>query len=196
MASAISRPLLRAAGLLLLFTCFAVSGVLEAEDPSVCGRATRVRAECAAFTWEHVREGRVPRVEGAIYSAGAGEPDLPAVVKLVALPLHCRARVVLRAVDSAVTNVSDIAPAYAPSIRYTDEGGAIPELTRSSPGEIYRRDAFWPPEPLEIRYAVQAGQHWARVAFYPLQFNPVRGILRWNKRLEAELVWEDLSPSQ
>lgn len=154
----------------------------EVESPPACDLATRCRASTESYVLEPRSGGSVPRVAGGVGGLRAGDPDLPVLVRVVPVPSQCEGRVVIEACDFAETNGVDVAP-VAGAIA---EAGSVEPSFRSA---AYAADAWWPPEPIRIDVADRGTQRWARVVYYPFQWNPVRRVLRWNRSVAARLEW-------
>lgn len=187
MAATIRRWILGA----LWGACSLVQGSAQEwvlESPLHCTDVTRLEITSPPFHLEESTDGIIPRIPGAMHAISAGQPDLPYFVKVISIPTSCVARVKVNRLDTSETNIAKIATALAPTVDYSSEEPSA-SLRRSEAGPAYFEDAFWPESSIQISYAVQAGQRWARIVFYPLQFNPVRGILRWVKKVEADLEW-------
>ncbi len=169
----------------------AASAAWELVPPPTCGSVTRLRAGAPSLELAPGPDGGVvPRILGEHRSLDAGQPDLPFLARLVPVPLGCEARIEIVMMESVETNVPPIRPVARREARREEDGRRWLERVAATPGPAYTEDAFWPSDTLSISYASQGTQRWARIIFRPLQYNPIRGILRWNRSLDARLHWQ------
>lgn len=160
----------------------------QLDAPPACPGVTACRISAPVVEWRAGAEGAVPWVEGAARYARPGEPDLPLLVRVLPVPQGCEAAVELVQIDAQETNGVAVAPVPAQEIVEADTGRQL----RSAPAArsaVYGEDRLWPASPLRVEVADRGTQRWARVAFYPLQYNPVTGVVRWNRTVEARLIW-------
>lgn len=170
----------------------AIADAWDVEPPRECGQTTRLLAE--STTWDYAQSddgGFVPRIAGGVHSLTSDQPDLPFLVRLIPIPRDCAAVIEILHVQLVETNVPPISPVARDEMREDTDGNRWLERLPGKRGPIYERDAFWPEEILTISYASQGTQRWARIVFYPLQYNPKQGILRLNQRVEARLTWTE-----
>lgn len=170
----------------------AIAEQWDVEAPIECGQTTRLRAESTAWEAAQSDDGSfVPRMAGGLHSLTADQPDLPFFVRMILIPRNCAAAIEIQHVDCTETNVPPVSPVAREEMRENDAGHRWVERVPGQRSPIYERDAFWPEQILTISYASQGTQRWARIVFYPLQYNPRQGILRWNQRVEARLTWKE-----
>lgn len=176
------------------FVCALAAGVAcaatwELDPPAACGTVSLSRFQSDGYALVEQVDGTViPRVQGGGHERAVGEPHLPFLARRLSIPRGCEAEIEILSVESVETNTPSIKPVNAHVLR--EEGGVRRlEPVSAERAALYQVDAFWPPEPMEIQYATQGTQCWARVVINPIQYNPVRGILRWNKSIEARLHW-------
>jgi hypothetical protein len=163
----------------------------DVEVPAFCGAVTRLHVEALPFAIAADGNGGfVPRVAGGQHALEAGQPDLPFLVRLIPIPRACTARLEIVEISRLETNTPEVKPVARHEAREDDEGRRWVEHVPGERGPVYVQDAFWPPDAISITYASQGTQRWARIVFHPLQYNPIRGILRWNKSIEARLHWQ------
>jgi hypothetical protein len=162
----------------------------QIEAPRTCGAVSELRIESPPFECEASPDGRfIPRVPGGQHALEADQPDLPFFVRLIPIPRACAARIEIVEISSLETNVPEIRPTARHELREDEEGRRWVERVPCHRGPVYAEDVFWPSNALSISYATQGTQRWSRIVFYPLQYNPFRGILRWNRFIEARLFW-------
>ena len=178
------------------FVCALATGVagattVELDAPAACDTDTFLRFQSDGYALVDQVDGTViPRMQGADYIRTAGEPHLPLIVRRLSIPKGCEAEIEIISMDSIETNTPPIKPANAHVLREHD-GLRHLEPVVPERASMYQVDTFWPNEPMEIQYATQGTQRWARVVVNPIQYNPVRGILRWNHSINARLVWRE-----
>ena len=160
----------------------------QLDVPAECPGVTRCRVDIPEVDLHPGPDGAVPQVSGAVRGVRAGEPDLPVLVRVLPVPEGCEATVELVSVDAVETNGVIIAPVPAQEAVEVDGQSRLRPIPGGRSG-AYREDAFWPPEAVKVQMADRGTQRWARVVCYPLQYNPVTGVLRWNRSVEARLVW-------
>ncbi len=164
--------------------------------PTQCNSETEWRVEVRGASLEGQADGvSIPRVPHGVHMNEAGEPDLPFLVELVPVLRDCDAEIVVERVESHETNGVQIAARGGYSIGEDANGNPCVVPVAADPSAVYQRDAWWPAQPLEVSYAVQGKQRWARFVFHPFQYNPVRGILRFNDRMDARLIWRSTKDS-
>lgn len=175
-----------------LTTGLAKASSWELDPPLTCGETTVTRFESAPYSIEEQTDRTfiVSIPAGAYRFMAAGEPHLPFLVRRIAVPKGCVAEIEILNIEVSETNAPTIQPTPRLEARESPHGQHV-EPAPASESETYRADTFWPPQLVEIDYASQGKQRWARVLINPVQYNPVRGILRWNKTIEARLVWRE-----
>lgn len=160
------------------------------DAPVTCGDETRCRVEMPPPSFERQTSGDIiPHVEGGHYTHASGEPNLPVFVRVVPVPFHCEAEIKVVSLQSHETNAVQIGAVDGAVAQEDAAGHRVVVPVASVRSSIYDVDAWWPTEPLEIGYATQGTQRWARIVFHPFQYNPVQHLLRWNESLEARLTW-------
>lgn len=160
------------------------------ESPRECGQTTRLQVESPAWEPAQAEDGSfVPHMADGFHSLTADQPDLPFLVRMIAIPGKCTAEIEILKVERVETNMPPVRPVPRDEMRENDEGHRWLERVHGKRGPIYERDAFWPEDVLTVSFASQGTQRWARIVFYPLQYNPKQGILRWNQRVQAMLTW-------
>ena len=181
-------PILAMTGALACaLTCAGATG-WQLDAPPACPGVTACRVAAPAVEWTAGPEGAVPRVAGGAHHGKPGEPDLPLLVRILPVPEGCVATVEFVQVEMRETNGVRVAPVPAQEI--VEDGAG--HLLRPAPADrsaVYSEDRYWPASPLQVEVADRGTQRWARVVFYPLQYNPVTGVVRWNRAVEARLIW-------
>ncbi|HMP76502.1 MAG TPA: C25 family peptidase propeptide domain-containing protein [Kiritimatiellia bacterium] len=153
---------------------------------------TRLRVGVPAFDGEPQPDGSViPRVPDGKHAIESGNPNLPFLLRMIPVPRNCVAQIEITRLIHVETNSPPITPVPTRELQETEDGRRSVKETLIPRGPGFERNGFWPVEPLEISYAAQGTQRWARIVFHPLQYNPVQGMLRWNKSIEARLVWNE-----
>ncbi|MFQ5576316.1 MAG: C25 family cysteine peptidase [Anaerolineae bacterium] len=134
------------------------------------------------------------RIPGAAQLEQPGRPQVP--VRGVALGIPSAKGVAVEVLEAE----SQILPGYrlppAPGWQASTaaaDGPVIGEMAHTaapSPAR-YAADAFFPPTPVEIGGAgLMRGQAVAQVQFYPVQYNPLTGDVRFFRRLRVKVTWE------
>lgn len=177
---------------LALTTGLAKASSWELEPPLACGETVTLRFESAPYFLEEQADDtvvvRIP--DGDYRFMNGGDPQIPFELRRIDIPKNCEAAVELVKVEISETNSPSIQPVPAMEAREA-HGSQHVEQVPAKPSSVYEADSFWPPDLIEIRYATQGARRWATVVINPVQYNPVRGILRWNKHIEARLTWRE-----
>ena len=113
----------------------------------------------------------------------AGWPDLPFIARCVLIPPQSSVQLEIGEVVSHVEY--GIRPPVAP--RETD--GVFEQVGEAAAFQEW--DGFWPPEPLVLgEPAILRGWRLINFRFYPVQYNRSTGYMRFNDRIEFDLVFE------
>lgn len=165
--------------------------ILIAEGPAKCGDITKIIAQAPTHRSGLSADSPDGLSDQIFYPAEPGRPRLPFFARLIPLPGLCRPKLQLIRGLISETNAPPVQP-VPPRIPRSaeEEPSALAENEISLVGSVYRTDSFWPVSPLSIRLLAQGTQWWARIEFYPHQYNPVRGIIIVNRLLEYEVLWE------
>lgn len=165
----------------------------ELEAPRACGETTRSIFESAPYAIEEQSDGTfvIRIVDGAYRFMDGGDPQIPFLVRRLPVPNGCVAKIEYVQILVSETNAPAIQPVPAHELKEMHGSPHVVPVA-SAPSAVYETDAFWPPEQMELQYVTQGTQRWARVVINPIQVNPVRGILRWNRYIEAHLTWHPL----
>jgi hypothetical protein len=108
-----------------------------------------------------------------------GSPQLPVVVKLIAIPDCDNVNISISASNELYMSNYNIIPAPGFSNELSDDGNQYGSGNYLEKKSIYSEDSFYPGtngEIIETGYV--RGQKVARVALYPVQFNPVEKTLK------------------
>ncbi len=130
------------------------------------------------FTAEVVPTDRGIKIADCEPIALPGEPDLPGKVVLIGVPPEGNVNLKFTVESSTELKGMTINPA--------------PGLTEKPvpPGEQFQRDQFWPGQPVELQgIEIVRGIRVARVRINPVQFNPVRGVLKVHHRIKVTLMF-------
>ena len=176
----------------MLLAAGAFAAEWRLESPKSCGEVTFSRFHSVEYALIEKPDGTVVlQMPDALYGRIPGEPHLPMFVRGLPIPKNCQAEIEFIAAEFVETNTPPIKPISAHVLSETD-GIQRADRVDAMRAPMYAEDAFWPLESMQIQYAAQGTQRWARVTIHPLQYNAVRGILRWNKFIEARLVWREV----
>lgn len=160
----------------------------ELQAPPSCGSVTECRVVTSKLHFDQTPDGVVPRVDGDQRGLVPGYPDLPVLVRVISIPVHCAAEVRIDRVDMVETG--GVRVVAVPGQRVVEDGDRRRlEPAPAEPAGVFSQNAFWPDAPLRVEVADRGTQRWARVICYPVQYNPVTGALRWNRVVEARLLW-------
>jgi hypothetical protein len=138
-------------------------------------------------------------VPGYSSSTTPGHPQLPVRGELIPLPPGGDWKMI---VDSGrgfiLPGRFDLPPAASPLRNAASEtptqpsaGGTLPALVmaRTPDPAVYGSDAFYPPEPVMAGEVVWQGeQRILPVRFYPFQYNPVTGLVRYYPELTVHVL--------
>ncbi len=114
-----------------------------------------------------------------------GWPELPMISRAVLVPPTAGVRLVVHDVESRLEEN------YTPFITPLQDGTADPSVTGEPSREYLDYDGFWPPEPVVMgEPAILRGHRIVRVSVFPMQFNRATGRMRFNDRVDFELVYE------
>ncbi len=174
-------------------TCAVVAGASEqAITPDGCNTETAWRIELGAASLEVQPDGSIiPRVADGVHMNAAGTPDLPYRVQLLPVSRDCVATIAIDRLVSHETNGISVAVRSGYQLGEDENGNPRVVPAESERSVVYSRDAWWPEEPLEVSYFIQGRQRWARLVYHPFQYNPVRGMLRYNDLIDARLIWRE-----
>jgi hypothetical protein len=142
------------------------------------------------LTWETVpgEDGalfRRPHLADGMHLAAAGEPDVPSVVHLIAVPPQGDPAVRVVSVDASEVPVADLAPGPERVVTRAGDGSPVPAERRTllarSPGA---RPGAW----AEIDgTAWVRGQRLARLVLHPCRFDAGTGRMEVARRLEVRV---------
>ena len=134
---------------------------------------------------------RVPSYVHGV-TATAGSPQLPLKGVLIDLPEGRRARLTVLETASRQLSGYRVFPAPEHRVAETEELVEVFCLDAAA----YRRDAFYPQGPAELSGTyLFRGEGRQRILFYPLQFNPASGELRYHERIRVRVDFEAASAS-
>ncbi len=120
------------------------------------------------------RDGKMIKMAGAESHAQPGEPYLPGLEVLVGVAQSGNVRLSFSTEGFEEFSLVKIAPA--------------PGFEQVEPAEVYAQDGFWPKQPAELKgLEVVRGIRVARIRLNPVQFNPVRRLLRVHKQIRVTL---------
>ena len=129
-------------------------------------------------------------LDGSGRTAAPGAPDLPVLARVRPGLPGFTAHVALKPVSwIEVTNI-DVAPVATRVLEDLTTNAPSYRLDSVRAAAVYGTDAFWPPELATVQEAWQGTQKLVRVECRPLQFNPVRKIVRYAARMEGVLTFE------
>lgn len=133
-----------------------------------------------------------PNAEGYATQGAPGAPALPQLGMLVGLPPSGSYR--LEILDAEISTVSLVHPVVPALRELRAPEGTLPseaafEVVRDD--AVYGRDAFSPAASVTVREVDRVrGQRLVRVAYHPMQYNPVTGELRITERVRVALRFE------
>jgi hypothetical protein len=141
------------------------------------------------------RSFRLPRIPGALHEATAGEPDLPSIVQLVALPWEGSPRVRVLSVETASMPLPDLAPGPVRSLEADENGGArtVETRVRIEPAHL---GETWPLRWAEVDGGVSVrGLRVGRLVLHPCRYDGRSGELVWAVRLRVRLEYGEAEPA-
>ena len=112
-------------------------------------------------------------VFGANAATPPGTPDVPVVSYVVDGVDGQRAEAFVLSVDQEVHSVEDVALRPAP-----------PSHEQML---LLQEDDWYPKEVVDVQEAKQGGKSWVRVAYHPVQYNPVQKKVRMNRNVNARI---------
>lgn len=119
-------------------------------------------------------------IQGAGLMREPGKPALPAVTELIAIPLQADATLSWTSGSFSEETGIQIHPALLPS--FDTYGAETPPFFIDS--ALYGTDAFFPEQVVEVVDTLMIrGMKVAVVQIRPVQYNPVRGILRYHREI-------------
>ena len=159
-------------------------------QPSADNQETRFSIDCAGFSAVEVTGGHSLRIPGQVSSAKPRTPDLPRLAKL--LPGIKGARPVLTVQGKDPTNVMNVVVASAEGFRLDDPAKSTRSLRpyRQPDVNIFGKNEFWPDELGSVELAGIGTQIVVRVECFPVQYNPEARTIRFFRRLEGVLRFE------
>ena len=159
-------------------------------QPSADNQEIRFSIDCTGFSAVEVTGGYSLRIPGQASSAKPRTPDLPRLAKL--LPGIKGTRPVLTVQGKDPTNVTHVVVAAAEGFRLDDPAGATRSLRpyRQPDAGIFGKDEFWPLELGSVEEAGIGTQLVVRVECFPVQYNPEARTIRFYRRLEGVLRFE------
>jgi len=114
-----------------------------------------------------------------------GWPDLPFIARCVLIPpasdVHLETGEIVSHLEKKISPV--IAPREVEG-RFEHIGEAV---------EFQNQQGFWPSEPLELgEPAILRGWRLINFRFYPMQYNRTTGEMKFNERVDFELIYEGI----
>ncbi len=129
-------------------------------------------------SWIDGGDGKTIRLLGVGAIAGPGEPDLPGLEVLVGVAQTGGIR--LSFTTEGTDEFFDVKVPPAPGFE------------RVEPAEIYNKDEFWPKEAAELEgLEVIRNLRVARIKLNPVQFNPVRKVVRVHRQIRVRLKFSE-----
>lgn len=193
---------MRCGGRSSVYGCVIVCAILfsapasEGEMILVASDAHHVRMRCEAGDLiretVEIRGQRmdVIRLQGAGGVDRVGYPQLPRLGVLLGVPegVQVRAEVVDR------TSVTEAGYHMLPVPRLVDrlyEGETFAEERFDMAPTVYSQDRLWPDKIVEIgEPEYLRDQRVVEVMFYPVQYNPVQGVIVWHKEVVIDVRFE------
>ena len=136
-------------------------------------------------------EGCVLKIPGQAAALEAGGPDVPAVARLFNGWKGARAR--LGSVESEYEEIPgfDLAPAESPKSVGDDVVSVrTPTFERVRNPARYESPGFWPADLLSVQEAWMGTQKFVRVECRPVQYDPVRQVVRLHRQIRATVRFE------
>ena len=123
-------------------------------------------------------------------SEEVGRPQLPVKVVLLGVPSDAKLTLDVDA-SPARTIASGVALCAAQPLSPADPDQAAQEAAPARDLAVFGVDRFYPGESVRmIDLGFMRSQRIVRLEFYPVQFNPVTGVLRVNDRLEVTVRFD------
>lgn len=144
-----------------------------------------------ALEFVALRDGLAQRpfVEGGLYLADPGEPDLPMLLNLLALPGKSLPRVEVVAVSTGELAVSGLAAAPRPVVGRKDEPTPGPHEVREP---LARGSGVSPAQWAEcFGVSRQRSQYVTRLGIHPVRWDASRNTLIWAQSLRLRLVYDE-----
>ena len=152
--------------------------------------AETFKVEIAGFRSEVTSDGHVITMPGQAHAGKAGDPDLPFVAALCPGLRGFAARVEWNEpVWRDITNVA-VAPVGTRILEDVTTNSPTCRTERISSKTVYGADEFWPQRIARVEEAWAGTQKIVRVECSPIQYNPVRKIVRYTSVVEGRLVFE------
>ena len=127
---------------------------------------------------------------GFVQSEEVGRPQLPVKVVLLGVPSDAKLTLDVDA-SPARTLASGVALCAAQPLSPADPDQAAQAAAPARDLAVFGVDRFYPGESVRmIDLGFMRSQRIVRLEFYPVQFNPVTGVLRVNDRLEATVRFD------
>jgi len=146
------------------------------------------------------RSGYVVSLRGCHFVDRPGAPRLPMKGYLVAIPPGVRVGLKVTPADIQMRPIGRVLPAPRFTWRLADASispplnVALPVWSYKEDASIYRRDAFFPPTLVALGdRGWFRDQAYVRLLVRPVQYHPVKGVLRWARSLRITLTFT--SPS-
>jgi len=167
-----------------------ISTVSEVESPSRGAEAKLlelkpdhlvVELKFGGVIWSTTGDS-IPDIPGLMRSFQPGEPRLPVSVHIFQIP-PSKVRVTILESEREILHSGHI-PAWV------DDSGTGEYWEKPS---IYLNDSFYPQNPVEVqRIGRFRGREIARLAVYPLRYNPQRGEVIYLRRMKIRVDFSDI----
>lgn len=171
----------------------AVSAAPALRVLSADAREVVVEWTADTFEWQTVSategEFRRPFVPEASYFAAPGEPDLPSILRLVAIPESSAPVVTVLEVSTESQLVPDLAPAATEGFD-TAENGTIRTLSERTRASTWSEGASSSAAWAEASGVTSIrGTRFVRLAVHPFRFDSARSELLFARRVVARVSW-------
>jgi len=163
------------------------AGPVSLKVTPLSGSSMNIKIHTPGFDASNMEEGLVLRLkEGQVNSDkdALSGPDLPAIVQTYPAVEGMRPVVRILNTDTVKHDGMDIAPRL--TWHLDDETGEFFE-GRLADSNIYGADALYPANIVDVQEIKARDSHVVRVAYRPLQYNPVDGSVTHHKAIDSVL---------
>ncbi|MCK4665026.1 MAG: T9SS type A sorting domain-containing protein [Bacteroidales bacterium] len=138
-------------------------------------------------------------VNGLIKTFGEGSPNIPVISKLIEIPYDAKVKFNIISYDEEIIELADrgikdkIMPAQ-PSLSKSDDADKVPFYFDE---DAYKIDKFTNTETAVFEYSGEMrGTRLGRIEISPVQYNPVKNVLKVLNNLIVEVVFENADYSK
>ncbi len=147
-----------------------------------------------AFEWQAIAGDdavfRRPLLPGGVYLSPAGQPDVPSLLQMVAVPPGANASVSVLEIESATIAAPDIAPAAHEEFDFGEGEPVRLRVERRRVAPVEGAPAF-PAAWAELLSATHVrGSRLVRLALHPVRYDAARGDVLFARRLVVRVAWD------